>query len=60
MWEELKDDGSDTFSHRMKVPGGWIVRTVVKTNNPAGAGCAVEQTFVSDPTDEWSRWRTDT
>jgi hypothetical protein len=53
MWEQLSDaeelnDGV-TVSHRLKVTGGWIIRTVVLK----GASCAVEQTFVSDPHHEW-------
>ena len=34
---------------RLKVPGGWIVRTIVMTE----AGTSVAQTFVEDPEHEW-------
>ena len=58
MWEQLADSASDASSHRLKVPGGWIVRTVVRYyhiggGTGTGAGCAVDQTFVSDPNHEW-------
>jgi hypothetical protein len=53
MWDELgnveEPSGGVAVSHRLKVQGGWIVRTVVFK----GASCAAEQTFVSDPGHEW-------
>ncbi len=50
MWETI-----DKFSERLKVPGGWIVRTsylhVVKN---AGVAVACHQIFIADPSHEWS------
>lgn len=57
MWQALNEIAPEASSHRLQVPGGWIVRTIVKyyqsTGDGAGGGCAVEQTFVSDPNHEW-------
>jgi hypothetical protein len=54
MWEKLlNDDARNVYSHRLKVPGGWIVRTVVHDDSDGRSGRAVEQTFVSDPNHEW-------
>lgn len=39
-----------TTSERLKVPGGWLVRTVVVHYR----GAAVDQAFVSDPGHEWT------
>ena len=55
MWEEIKSEGGESFveSHKLIVPGGWIIRTVVKYAAANGSSCAVEQTFVSDPEHKW-------
>lgn len=55
MWElieETKADGSNTYivSHRLSVPGGWLVRTV--TSRYQG-GAHAEQTFVRDNEHLW-------
>lgn len=42
-WEEIDDQTS-----RLKVPGGWIVRTIV--NSPPSS---VHQIFVEDAHHEW-------
>lgn len=44
-------------TERLKVPGGWIVRTrqVVTPNSDHASHSVVVQTFVADPSDEWSR-----
>jgi hypothetical protein len=56
MWEALKNDPSEVLSHRLRVPGGWIVRSVVILKGlPSGANCGIEQTFVSDPNHQWSQ-----
>jgi hypothetical protein len=51
MWEVIEKDGSRGFdlieSARLKVPGGWIVRTVVK-HSFSGTSVNVSQIFVSD------------
>ena len=56
MWEEIKGENEASFieSHKLKVPGGWIIRTVVKYASANGSSCAVEQTFVSDPEHKWA------
>ncbi|MEE9912881.1 MAG: hypothetical protein K4571_14295 [Deltaproteobacteria bacterium] len=53
MWERLKDNDPSAQSSRLKIPGGWIVRTLVKYDTAEGASCAVEQTVVDDPRHEW-------
>ena len=55
MWEEILIDakGNDStamFSHRLKVPGGWILQTIVSRYH---GGASVEQTFVADPAHQW-------
>lgn len=54
MWEPLKDVDRNVQSYRLKVPGGWIVRTIIRYDTSEGASCAAEQTFVSDPNHEWT------
>ena len=49
MWEKIKDDTGRFFSSRLKVPGGWIVRTVVIS----GSGSSLVQTFVADSSHSW-------
>ncbi len=47
-WQQLKDrEGSEISSDRLKVPGGWIVRSVISG--------AIEQTFVADPLYVWEK-----
>lgn len=46
MWEDWEDI-VDNITDRLKVPGGWIVRTIL----PGFGGVA--QTFVSDPRHRW-------
>ena len=48
MWQEIEED-SDSVSARLKVPGGWVVRTIVLASRGAG----VTQIFVSDPDYKW-------
>ncbi len=55
MWEEIPsvDAGNkDTsiFNHRLKVPGGWIVRTIVSRPQ---SSASVDQMFVTDTDHEW-------
>lgn len=53
--EEVRDPlwggGADSSvtSAKIKVPGGWLYRTVVKTSTQHGAGVAVSMQFVADP-----------
>jgi len=53
MWENIResrtgkfDKGENYNSSRLKVPGGWVVRSVV-TRYGGGASCS--QVFVADP-----------
>ena len=43
-WKSMADS-----SDRLKVPGGWIVRTYMTHST----GCSIAMVFVSDPTHEW-------
>jgi len=58
MWENIqeKDDGLtdsiSTRSHRLRVPGGWVVRTI--TTRISGNAVAAAQTFVEDPDHKWT------
>ena len=53
-WEALDDDkNSHTSSHRLIVPGGWIIRTTIVYSQGERATCAVDQIFISDPDHEW-------
>jgi len=57
-WEEtdtknvLNEDHHpvSTYSDRLEVPGGWIVRTIVNIYN---SGVSVHQVFVPDPEHLW-------
>jgi hypothetical protein len=56
-WEEIPnpDPGSlmiDISSHRLRIPDGWIVRTIA-CNVSTGGGIAVSHTFVHDPVHQW-------
>ena len=42
-WESL-----GSHSERLKVPGGWIVRSYLQNNGPA-----IHQIFVEDPGHSW-------
>jgi len=54
MWESFIDDvflqGTACISARLKVPGGWIVRTIISRYQ---SGVGVEQTFIKDSGHEW-------
>jgi hypothetical protein len=55
MWEEIHVSTPEAEeiveSHRLQVPGGWIVRTIVRTGN----GAAVSQVFIAaDAHEEWT------
>ncbi len=56
MWEQIPEPEDTTkarvsvMSHRLKVPGGWIVRTVT---NIFGNGTSSSQTFVADADHSW-------
>ena len=53
MWERIEEPKGTRglYSHRLKVPGGWIVRSVVDVVGDTGV--ALVQTFVSDLNYEW-------
>lgn len=46
-WEQI---GKTTS--RLKIFGGWLVRTTVSTFSDSGGVC-VHQIFISDPKHEW-------
>jgi len=46
MWELLSWQGT---SHRLKVPNGWIVRSIKENANHT----SVDQIFVEDKNHEW-------
>lgn len=54
MWEPINESDPRSlppiYSHRLKVPGGWIVRTVMCSYNSGGG---VAQTFVADAEHAW-------
>lgn len=59
MWEEIPEPNNGHYqvgntlvctSHRMKVPGGWILRTITCGYN---IGAAAHQVFITDPQHEW-------
>ena len=52
LWETINDNACNTRSDRLRVPGGWIVRTITYTGH-ANGGAAVAQTFVVDHNHEW-------
>ncbi len=61
-WEEIPEPNEGKYqaehasntltckSHRLRVPGGWIVRTITYGYKIGAAG---SQVFISDPTHEW-------
>ncbi len=57
MWEPIAEPENPertwrTESHRLKVPGGWILRTIVKGIG-MNAGAEVSQIFIHDPDHSW-------
>jgi len=44
MWESI-----DRHTDRMKVPGGWIVRSL----KVYGEGCSIHQVFIEDKNHTW-------
>lgn len=55
MWQIVPDlkpvETNQTLeSHRLKVPGGWIVRSITSRYQ---AGADVSQIFVADPEHKW-------
>jgi len=58
MWEKILEEGEaknitvGPHSYRMKVPGGWIVRTIVQAMTSNG-GAAVHHIFIKDPEYAW-------
>ena len=64
MWEYIQsqsdydgadqDEESQYLTDRLKVPGGWIVRTIVKASIPKeGLSVATSTIFISDPRHTW-------
>jgi hypothetical protein len=47
-WELIDD-----YSDRLKVPGGWIVRSWIRDRWMDSPSVSVHQVFVADPSHEW-------
>jgi hypothetical protein len=52
VWESIDLIDSRISSDRLKVPGGWLVRSVYLRGAQDGS-CALHQIFVADPDHEW-------
>ena len=56
MWEDIYEITDKNFdyqqSSRLMVPGGWLIRTVVK-NSFEGTSVHCAQTFIEDRMHEW-------
>lgn len=62
MWEkidEIEEEAKTVTTDRLKVPGGWIVRTIVEGDDGHGLSVSVHQVFIGgdhrhgwDPTKE--------
>jgi len=52
MWESIDLIDSRISSDRLKVPGGWLVRSIYLRGQQDGS-CALHQIFVADPNHEW-------
>jgi len=50
MWEKIEFNNG-VFSDRLKVYGGWIVRSFADTS--ASQGIPINQIFISDQNHEW-------
>jgi len=60
MWEKIPESDDGLYddlscllrcvSHRRRIPGGWIVRTITY----GFKNSAVAQIFISDPSHEWN------
>lgn len=51
-WEILGDCNYNNQSFRLWVPGGWLVKSIIKANSGAG-GVSITQNFVVDPNHVW-------
>ncbi len=62
-WQKIRDSdehagtAAEVCSSRLKVPGGWIVRSVVTQygTNHGHSGVSVHQIFVPDKNHQWER-----
>lgn len=50
MWELISNDSNNCVTERLKVPGGWLVRSLYFEYK---TGAALHHIFVSDPAHEW-------
>jgi hypothetical protein len=50
-WEELEDHLMTT--QRMRVPGGWLVRSTARESGEAEVTIAIAIVFLPDPGHEW-------
>ena len=54
MWESINESGHMGGSERMRIPGGWIVRSYLAINGTAGkAAVSIHQIFISDENHSW-------
>lgn len=56
-WEKIVDTKSEAATHRLRVPGGWLVREQFWAINPVedvACSFAVALVFVPDPNNEWA------
>lgn len=58
MWEELSIKNgiftAGSYSSRLKVPGGWIVKTVIITAGNNDRNVALSQIFIQDQKHTWT------
>jgi hypothetical protein len=48
VWEEVDDN-----TERLRVPGGWLVRTFIILTHLSTSACSVHMVFVEDPSNAW-------
>lgn len=57
MWEKIPSNTTKVDSDRLRVPGGWIVRSYsFAEGGSLGSGAChvfISKTFVTDPSHEW-------
>jgi hypothetical protein len=52
LWESIDLINDRIASDRLKVTGGWLVRSVYLRGSQDGS-CAIDQVFIADPGHEW-------
>ena len=58
MWEDIYEITDKNFdyqqSSRLMVPGGWLIRTIVRNTTSHSTSVHCAQTFVEDRMHEWT------